>query len=238
MKKTLLLTLAAGLVASAGIRAEDAKPAAAVADPAKAVAAAPAKAEAAPAKAEAAAPAKAEAAAAPVAKNDAPGSLKKGNELLDQGKFADAAAYFAGIGEQSSTKREPYRLLGLSTALLETEKYEDAAAAAQKALDMKKDLSGAWNNLAASQARQGKRAEAIATYEKALEALKGAGADTSKVENNLTELKTKTEEGKPKKVKEAEAKAKAEADKAAAKDEAKKAAASAASPAAATVDKK
>lgn len=199
MKKTLLLTLAAGLVVSAGLRAEEAKPAAA-------------------------APASTEAAAAPVAKNDAPGSLKKGNELLDQGKFADAAAYFAGIGEQSSSKREPYRLLGLSTALLETEKYEDAAAAAQKALDMKKDLSGAWNNLAAAQARSGKRAEAVATYEKALEALKAAGADTSKVEANLNELKTKIEEGKPKKVKEAEAKAKAEAEKAAAKaEEAKKA---------------
>lgn len=207
MKKTLLLTLAAGLVVSAGLRADDAKPAAAAA-PAKAVAAAPAKAEA----------------AAPVAKNDAPGSLKKGNELLDQGKFADAAAYFAGIGEQSSAKREPYRLLGLSTALLETEKFADAAAAAQKALDMKKDLSGAWNNLAAAEARSGKRAEAVATYDKAIEALKGAGADTSKVEANLNELKTKIEEGKPKKVKEAEAKAKAEADKAAAKaEEAKKA---------------
>lgn len=197
MKKTLMLTLAAGLIASSALRAEEAKTAA---------------------------PAEAQA-AAPVAKNDAPGSLKKGNELLDQGKFAEAAAYFEGIGEQSSNKREPYRLLGLSTALVESEKYEEAIAAAQKAVELKKDLSGAWNNLAAAQARSGKRAEAVATYEKALEALKGAGADTSKVEANLNELKTKIEEGKPKKVREAEAKAKAEAEKAAAKAEEVKAAA-------------
>jgi tetratricopeptide (TPR) repeat protein len=198
MKKTLLLTLAAGLVVSAGLRAEEVKPAAAE-------------------------PAKAEAAAAPVAKNDAPGSLKKGNELLDQGKFADAAAYFAGL-EQGGRQAQQAVGLALGAALL-TDAGEDAAAAAQKALDMKKDLSGAWNNLAAAEARSGKRAEAVATYEKALEALKAAGADTSKVEANLNELKTKIEEGKPKKVKEAEAKAKAEAEKAAAKAEEVKAAA-------------
>ena len=200
MKKTLLLTLAAGLVLSATVRAEEAKPAAAEAKPA-------------------AAAAKPAAAPAPVAKNDAPGSLKKGNELLDAGKYEEAAAYFSGIGEQSSNKREPYRLLGLSTALVEAAKYDEAIVAAKKALEMKKDLSGAWNNLAAAQVRSGKRADAVATYQKAISTLKEAGADTSKVESNLAELQAKAEAGKPKKVKEAEAKAKAEADKAAAKTE-------------------
>ncbi len=235
MKKTLMLTLAAGLVASTGLRADDAKPAAAPAAAAPAAAAPAAKPMAADAKADSkTAEVKMEA----VAKNDAPGSLKKGNELLDQGKFAEAANYFQGIGEQSSNKREPYRLLGLSTSLVETGKYDDAIAAAQKAVDMKKDLAGAWNNLAAAQARSGKRDAAVATYEKAIETLKAAGADTSKVEANLSELKAKIEEGKPKKVKEAEAKAKMEADKAAAKAAAAKdAAADAASPAAATADK-
>jgi rRNA maturation endonuclease Nob1 len=79
--------------------------------------------------------------------------------------------------------------------------------------------------MAAAQVRSGKRADAVATYEKAIASLKSAGADTSKLESNLAELQAKIEEGKPKKVKEAEAKAKAEADKAAAKADADKAAA-------------
>jgi tetratricopeptide (TPR) repeat protein len=202
MKKHLLLTLVASIAFTGALVAEEA---------AKAAAAAPA------------AEAKAEVKA--VAKNDAPGSLKAGNLLLDEGKFEEAAAYFAGIGEQSSTKREPYRLLGLSTSLVELGKYPEAIEAANKAVELKSDLSGAWNNLAAAQARDGKRDEAIATYGKAIAALKEKGADTSKLEANLTELQAKIEEGKPKKVKEAEAKAKAEAEKAAAKvEEAAKAA--------------
>lgn len=189
MKKHLILSLVAGIAFTGTLAAEEAATAAAAAAPAA------------------------------VAKNDAPGSLKAGNLLLDEGKFAEAAAHFEGIGEQSSVKREPYRLLGLSTALVELGKYDEAAAAAQKAVEIKDDLSGAWNNLAAAQARAGKRDEAVATYEKAIAALKEKGADTSKLEANLTELQTKIEEGKPKKVKEAEAKAKAEAEKAAAKVE-------------------
>jgi hypothetical protein len=210
MKKTLMLSLAASLFVAQSARA----------------------AESAPAAAPAAAPAEKAEKMAPVAKNDAPGSLKKGNELLDAGKFEDAAAYFDGIGAQSSNKREPYRLLGLSTALLEAGKYDEAGAAAQKAIDLKGDLSGAWNNLAASQSRNGKRDEAIATFNKGIETLKAAGADTSKLEANLAALNDAIEAGKPKKVKEAEAKAKAAADKAAAdKAGADKAAADAKKPA-------
>jgi tetratricopeptide (TPR) repeat protein len=213
MKKSLLLTLAASVALSAVIHADDVTPAAATA-------AAPA-----------AAPA---AAATPVAKNDNPGSLKPGNALLDAAKYDEAVAYFTGIGVQTSDKREPYRLLGLSSAYLGLNKFDDAAASAQKAIDSKKDLSGAWNNLAAAQANTGKRDDAIATYGKGIETVKAAGGDTAKMEANLAALKAAIEAGKPKKVREAEAKAKAEADKAAAAADAAKAAAPAdASPAAA-----
>jgi tetratricopeptide (TPR) repeat protein len=214
MKKTLLLTLAAGLAVSGVVRADTA---AAPAAAAPAATAAPA----------AAADTNTAAAMPAVAKNDNPGSLKQGNELLDAGKYAEAANYFTGIGEQSSVKREPYRLLGLSTALLESGKYDDAIATAQKAIDAKKDLSGAWNNLAAAQARSGKRDDAIATYDKAEAALKAAGADTKLIEANEAALKAAIEAGKPKKVREAEAKAKAAADKAAADAMTKTAAAAA-----------
>ena len=94
MKKHLLLTLAASVALAGVVRAEEAKPAVAAAKPAAAVEAKPA--------------AEAKAVAA-VEKNDAPGSVKQGNRLLDEGKFEEAVAYFNGIGEQSSAKREPYR---------------------------------------------------------------------------------------------------------------------------------
>jgi len=167
-------------------------------------------------KADEAAKEEAKEAPAAVAKNDAPGSLKAGNLLLDEGKYEEAIAYFEGIGEQSSAKREPFRLLGLSTALVEAGKYEAAIEAANKAIAAKKDLSGAWNNLAAAYVRSGQRDKAVETYTSAIEAIKSAGGDSAKMEKNLAEIQNAIEMSKPKKVREAEAKAKAEAEKAAA----------------------
>lgn len=156
--------------------------------------------------------------AEPVAKNDAPGSLKKGNALMDEGKWADAAAYFEGIGEQAASngmkKREPFRLNNWSLALINLGEFAKAEEMAQKALDLKGDLAPAWNNLATAQANQGKRSDAVATLEKAIEAVTAAGGDTSKLESNLAGIKQAIEDGKPKAQKTAEAKA--AADKAAA----------------------
>jgi tetratricopeptide (TPR) repeat protein len=211
-KSSLYLAMAALIAAGGALRADDAaKPAADAAKPA-ADAAKPA-ADAAKPAADAAKPAEE---AKAVAKNDAPGSVKGGNDLNDEGKFKEAAAYFEGIGEQTTanghTKREPWRLIGLSKAYFGLAQYDKAAEAAQKAIDIDKKLSPAWNLLAGSQANMGQRKEAIATYEKGIEALKSSGADTSKLEANMNVLKDAVEAGKPKKVKEAEAKAKAEAD--------------------------
>lgn len=192
--KSLSLILAAAVAMAAAAHAEDAKPAAAAAD--AATEAAPAAAEAKP---------KME-----VAKNDAPGSLKKGNEFLDAGQFEEAAAWYEGIGEQSSKKREPYRLNNWALALIGLQQYEKAAELAQKAIDADSKVSAAWNNLGTAQANQGQRAEAVETYKKGIETLKAANKDTSKLETNLAALETAIEEGKPKKVREAEAKAKAE----------------------------
>ena len=212
------LALAMGLGLGAMLGAEEmAKPAAAApaaaapaAEAAKPVAAAPA----------AAAPA-AEPAKPAVAKNDAPGSLKAGNALMGEEKWEDAAAYFDGIGEQMAgnghKKREPWRLIGWSSALIRLEKYAAAAEKAQAALDINNTLAPAWNNLASAQGNQGMRTEAMESLKKGIEAVKGASGDTSKLEANLAELMKAVEDGKPKKVKEAEAKAKMEADAAAAK---------------------
>lgn len=164
--------------------------------------------------AEEAATAEAKEAPAAVAKNDAIGSLKGGNALLSEGKFEEAVAYFEGIGEQSSAKREPYRLVGLSTALVELGKFDEAIAAAGKALAISKNLAPAWNNLAAAYARNGQRDKAVSTYQEGIEAVKAEGGDTAKLEKNLADIEAAIEAGKPRKVKEAEAKAKAEAEKA------------------------
>lgn len=222
MKKHLLLTMAATLALAGVVRADDAKPAAAPAAKAEAKPKAAAKAEAKPAADDAAvADASSDTKAAvikPTPKNDAPGSLKGGNDLLDKGKYAEAASYFEGIGEQvdsnGKSKREPFRQLGLSTSYLELGKLAEAEAAATKATELKPELASAWNNLAGAQARDGKRTEAIATYNKGIEAVKAAKGDTAKLEANLAALQAAIEAGKPKKVREAEAKAKAEAEKA------------------------
>ncbi len=160
--------------------------------------------------------------AEPVAKNDAPKSLKKGNALLDESKWAEAAAYFEGIGEQVASngmkKREPLRLNNWALALINLGEFAKAEELAQKALDLKGDLAPAWNNLATAQANGGKRSDAVATLEKGIEAITAAGGDASKLESNLAGIKQAIEDGKPKAQKTAEAKVKAEADEKAAAD--------------------
>jgi len=161
-KQAVILALALAMSPLA-LRAEEAAKADA-AKPAEAKPAAAAEAAKPAAGAEAAKPAE----AAPVAKNDAPGSVKKGNDLVDAGKFEEAVAYYEGIGEQTTanghSKREPWRLIGLSKAYIELGKFDKAAENAQKAIDIDPKLGAAWNNLGSAQAQQGKRAEAIETY--------------------------------------------------------------------------
>lgn len=219
MKKHLLFTLAATVALAGVLRADDA-PAAA------------------PAAASATAAAKPE--ATPVAKLDKPGSLKLGNQLLDQGKYAEAATYFEGIGEQvkdnGAKKREPYRLNNLALAELNLQKYDDAIANASKAIALKPDLEAGYNNLAAAYSASGKRDQAVDTLTKGIAALKAAGGDTSKLEGNLKGIQDAIEASKPKAVREAEAKAKAAAvsDSATAGDDGVKAAAVAVTDAAKT----
>lgn len=183
MKKHLILAAIAGLTFAGTVRAEET------------------------------AAAKPEAAATPVAKNDAPGSLAPGKLLLDEGKYAEAAAYFEGIGEQvaanGAKKREPWRLNNWALALLEAGEFDKAAEVAAKLTENNPEIASGWNSLAGAQARGGKREEAIATYDKGIAKLTELGADASKLESNKAALLAVIEEGKPKKVKEAEAKAKA-----------------------------
>jgi tetratricopeptide (TPR) repeat protein len=134
--------------------------------------------------------------ATPVAANDAPGSITPGNKLNDDGKYKEAAAYFEGIGEQKSsnghTKREPWRLNGWANAEIGLGDFGQAADLAQKSLDIDSTSMSArvaWNLLGSAQAQEGKRADAIATYNKGIAALKAAGQDTAKLEANLAPLK-------------------------------------------------
>jgi tetratricopeptide (TPR) repeat protein len=133
------------------------------------------------------------AAATPVAKNDAPGSIKAGNALNDDGKYDAAAAYFEGIGaqvaENGNTKREPWRLIGWANAEIGLGNFDKAADLAQQAINIAPNNEVAWNHLGAAQAQGGHRDDAIATYNKAITTLKAAGVDTSKLEANLATLK-------------------------------------------------
>ena len=195
MNKHLLLTLAAGVALSGALRADDAAPAAASGT--------------------AAAPAAAAAAATPVAKNDAPGSLAPGKQLLDEAKYADAAAYFEGIGEQTTsngaTKREPYRQNDLALAYLNLGKYDQAIAAASKAVELNKGMAVGWSNLAAAYGASGQRDKAVDALTKGVDAVKGVGGDSSGLEAKLKSLQDLIESGKPKAEREADAKATATA---------------------------
>jgi tetratricopeptide (TPR) repeat protein len=169
--------------------------------------------------------AKPAAAATPVAKMDKAGSLAAGKLLLDDGKYAEAAAYFEGIGEQvadnGAKKREPWRLNNWALALFNGKQYDKAIEVATKLTTSNPEIASGWNTLAGAQAASGKREDAIATYDKGIAKLKELGADAGKLETNKQALMDAKEAGKPKKVKEAEAKAKAAADAAAAKTAAK-----------------
>jgi tetratricopeptide (TPR) repeat protein len=127
-----------------------------------------------------------------VAKNDAPGSIKPGNDLIDAGKYDEALAYFQGIGEQSDSnghsKREPWRLVGLSRAENGLGQFDKSGDFAQQAITIDGTNGVAWNLLGSAEANQGKRGDAIATYKKGIDALKAAGKDTSKLEANLAPL--------------------------------------------------
>jgi tetratricopeptide (TPR) repeat protein len=175
MQKHLILSLAASFALAGLLRADDAAPASTT-----------------PAAASDVSPAADASADTTVAANDAPGSLTAGKALLSAGKYAEAAAYFEGIGVQSAdngtTKREPYRLLNLSTAYLNLGKFKEAEDAANQAIALKKDLPGAWNNLGSAQANQGERPMAIDTYKKGIAELTADKADTSKLDANLKYL--------------------------------------------------
>jgi tetratricopeptide (TPR) repeat protein len=175
MKNNLILALVAGLSMAGVLRADDSSATAAspsAATDSSAAAASPT--------------------AATVAPNDAPGSLKAGKELLTDGKFEEAVAYFNGIGEQvadnGATKREPYRQLDLASAYLNLAKYQDAEDAANKAIALMKDLEPAWNDLGAAQVNSGNRADAIATYTKGIAQLNADNVDSSRLAENLKTL--------------------------------------------------
>lgn len=131
-------------------------------------------------------------AAVSAAKYDAPDALVAGNKMLANGQFADAAAYFEGIGAQSvdhgRKTREPYRLAGLATALLHLGHAVDAEAMAAKALDLNMSLEGAWYTMGMAQEAQAKHQEAIATFTMGIVAVQAEGKSAETLEANRTFL--------------------------------------------------
>jgi tetratricopeptide (TPR) repeat protein len=171
MKRNLFLAVVAGVALGGVLKADDTSTAAAAVSPSAAMA---------------------DTTTAAVATNDAPGSLKAGKDLLDEGKYDDAVTYFMGIGEQvaanGKTKREPYRQLDLATAYLGLGKYAEAEDAASKSIALDKDLEAAWNDLASAQVNDGKRADAMDTYTKGIAQLTADSVDYSRLSANLAAL--------------------------------------------------
>lgn len=128
-----------------------------------------------------------------VAAQDAPGVLKAGNQMLDESRWAEAAAYFQALGAQSSSKREAFRLNNLALAQLKLEQYEEARANAARAVELKKDEAAFWSNLAGAQQSLGKNEEALATYDSGIAALKAASLDAAHLEGRRADLQARLE---------------------------------------------
>jgi tetratricopeptide (TPR) repeat protein len=128
----------------------------------------------------------------PTNRHDAPGSLKEGERLLERRQYAEAAAYFERIGEQTRGRdaetREPRRLVGLATAYLQLGRYDETIIAATRALRKKAYLEDAWFDLGAAEVFELKRDKAKAIFIQGIAQLKAHHAATAKLEANLNFL--------------------------------------------------
>lgn len=138
-----------------------------------------------------------EMAAPAVEKLDAPGSLKAGKDLMEAGKYDEAAAYFEGIGEQVAAngleKREPWRLNNWALSLLKAGKAEEAVKIAEKAVEVAPTNATIWNNLGSAVAATGDREKAVETWEKGIAKLGEAGVDATRLKKNANFIKAALE---------------------------------------------
>jgi tetratricopeptide (TPR) repeat protein len=132
-----------------------------------------------------------------VAKNDSPKALVAGEKMLANAQYADAAAYFEGIGVQvrahGRKTREALRLTDLATAMLMTGRYSEAEATSTKALDLNMGLQQAWYVMGMAQEDQHEHDSAVSTFTMGIVAVQSAGKDASTLEANRTLLQAEAQ---------------------------------------------
>ena len=93
--------------------------------------------------------------------------MRQGNELMRQGKAAEAASVYRGALQSNPDSAQLLNNLG--TALLNQDKLEEAETAYTQALAIKPDYAGTHYNLGNIFLRQNKLDQAVASYRQALQ---------------------------------------------------------------------
>lgn len=114
-------------------------------------------------------------------------ALNHASELLDDGKFAEAAEAYAAIGQTSPAKREGWRLNNWGLCYLRLGDAAKARQQLQRSVDAFPDNPVAWNNLGVAYERLGQGEEARQAYARAGEGAGGEGLDPMRFE--LSQLK-------------------------------------------------
>lgn len=114
-------------------------------------------------------------------------ALNHASELLDDGKFAEAAEAYAAIGQTSPAKREGWRLNNWGLCYLRLGDAAKAREQLQRSVDAFPDNPVAWNNLGVAYERLGQAEEARQAYARAGEGAGGEGLDPMRFE--LSQLK-------------------------------------------------
>jgi Flp pilus assembly protein TadD len=118
--------------------------------------------------------------------NRARNAYNNGVALLNQGRYADAEAFFRQAVELDSKDAAAYCNLGL--ALIEQDKFEAAITALNKSIKLNSKDANAYNNLGVALHGLGRDQEAKANYEHALKIdpqVKNARSNLEKVEANV-----------------------------------------------------
>lgn len=126
-------------------------------------------------------------------------NLKAANKLLDAGKFEEALAAYAALGEARSSKVETWRLNNMGLCYLRTEKPAEALPLLRKAVEVEPGNSVAWNNLGVALENSGDFDNALEAYRQSVQISRKAGQTDTRGESNLkkAELKAKLKDEKP-----------------------------------------
>ncbi len=115
-------------------------------------------------------------------------ALEVAHRLMDEGKWAEAAAAYAAVGICSPAKREGWRLNNWGLALLRQGQYSDAVMRFLKSVETFPDNPTAWNNLGVAYENLGKSEKAKEAYAHAAQPQQSGKFDQARAELNGLKL--------------------------------------------------